>query len=208
MMDSNYKWLEWAKRIQSIAQIGLTYSKDKFDQQRYNQLRDISIDILNQYISLGEENVRNLFAGETGYQTPKVDVRAAVFKEDKILLVQEGPDMKWCMPGGWVDIDLSLKQAAVKEVREEAGVDCEPKRIISVFDRRLNATGPISHTIFTVFIQCEYLSGQFEENLETVDARFFPPNEIPELSENKTNLNQIRQCFEAKDVVLHEPTFE
>lgn len=207
-MESNHLWLEWAKSIQSIAQIGLTYAKDKFDQQRYSQLRDISIDILNRCTEIGEVKARDLFANETGYQTPKLDVRAAVFSGNKILLVQEEHDLKWCMPGGWIDIDNSIKEAAIKEVKEESGMDCNPRRIISVFDRRLNANGPTLHTIFTFFVQCDYLGGQFEKNLETTDARFFALEDIPVLSENRTTLDQIRQCFQAKDKALYETTFE
>lgn len=176
--------------------------------KRYNELRAISIEILSEYTGIDQVRVGDIFANETGYQTPKIDVRAAVFADDKILLVQEQHDSKWCMPGGWVDIDTSLKQTTMKEVKEEAGIDCIPKRIISVFDRRLNAAGPVLHTIFTFFIQCEYVSGQFEKNLETVDARFFTWDQIPELSPNKTTHDQILQCFLAKDQSIYEPTFE
>lgn len=124
------------------------------------------------------------------------------------LLVQESHDLKWCMPGGWIDIDNSIKEAAIKEVKEESGIDCAPSRIISVFDRRLNAASPALHTIFTFFVQCDYLGGQFEENLETIASGFFGLKEIPELSENKTTLEQIKQCFLAKGKPLYQTTFQ
>jgi ADP-ribose pyrophosphatase YjhB (NUDIX family) len=199
-MESNYKWLQWAKSIQSISQIGLTYAKDKFDIERYCKLRDISIDILNKYTEVGEVKLRELFINETGYQTPKVDVRAAVFSDSKILLVQEQNDLNWCMPGGWIDVECTLKQATIKEVKEESGLDCLPKRIISVYDRRLHAKRPVAYTIFTFFIECDLIAGKFEQNLETLDAKFFGLNDIPKhLAKDKTTIQQIKQCFLARN---------
>ena len=120
--DLSMKWLDWAKQIQSIAQIGLTYSKDVYDLERFRALRDISIDILDTYTYVGVDKVKLSFANETGYATPKVDIRVVVFEEDKILLVKEKADGAWALPGGWADIGYSPSEVAVKEVRERSRI--------------------------------------------------------------------------------------
>ena len=129
------KWLSWAKRLQSIAQAGLTYSKDKYDIERFQQIRDISIEILNEYTEISNEKIKDLFCNETGYQTPKVDIRGAVFKDGKILLVKESIDGRWSLPGGWAEVNLSVKENVIKELREETGLNVVPKRLIEVLDR-------------------------------------------------------------------------
>jgi Hydrolase of X-linked nucleoside diphosphate N terminal/NUDIX domain len=123
------KWLEWAKQIQSISQAGLAYSKDMYDLDRFEQLRNLSIEIMNAYTDVEIDKIKTLFASETGYATPKVDIRAVVFNEGKILLVKERTDHAWALPGGWADIGLSPKEVAVKEVMEESGYVVEPIRL-------------------------------------------------------------------------------
>lgn len=130
------KWLEWAKEIQSIAQAGLTYSKDVYDLERFEQLRNLSIEIIASHTELDKKIIKNLFANDTGYQTPKVDIRAVVFKENKILMVKENTDGGWSLPGGWGDVGFSPAEVAVKEVREEAGFDVEPIKLIGVLDKK------------------------------------------------------------------------
>lgn len=125
---------KWAMEIQSLAQAGLTYGKDKFDLERYERLREISAEMMAFKTDLPIEKVRELFCGETGYQTPKVDTRAAVFKDGKLLLVHES-NGKWALPGGWCDFDRSVAENTVKETKEEAGLDVEPKFLIAVQDR-------------------------------------------------------------------------
>lgn len=108
-------WLEWAKQIQAISQAGLAYSKDMYDLERFEMLRELSVDILSRYTEVETEKVRSLFANDTGYATPKVDVRGAVFQDDRILLVRERIDGAWALPGGWADIGLSPKEVVVKK---------------------------------------------------------------------------------------------
>jgi hypothetical protein len=116
-----HKWLEWAKQIQAIAQAGLAYSKDVYDIERFQQLRELSIEIMAEHTETNKELIRTLFANETGYQTPKVDVRGVIFQDNKILLVKEKIDKKWTLPGGWADIGLTPAEAVKKEIFEEAG---------------------------------------------------------------------------------------
>jgi ADP-ribose pyrophosphatase YjhB (NUDIX family) len=202
------KWLEYAKKLQSIAQSGLTYSNDKYDIERFEQIREISVDILNNYTEINHEKLRDLFANETGYQTPKIDVRAAVFKEDKILMVRETNDGKWSLPGGWADIDTSLKEAIIKEVLEEAGLAVVPKRIISILDYRKHHIHPLPYGIYKFFIECELINGQFSENIETSESAYFNFDELPQLSLNRNTNEQIKLCFDTRHKKLHETIFD
>ena len=132
------QWLEWAKELQFIAQAGLTYSKDVFDIERFERIREIAAEMLSLQSGIPIEKVKNLFCNETGFQTPKLDTRAAIFKDDKILLVKE-KNGTWSLPGGWVDINQSIKTNTEKEVKEEAGLNVKAIRLIAIQDRNLQA---------------------------------------------------------------------
>ena len=131
----NDKWLEFAIRIQSIAQAGLQYGKDRFDKERYEELRLIAAEMMSLKTDIPVEKVRDLFCNEEGYQTPKVDTRAALFIDGKILLVHEN-NGTWSLPGGWCDVDQSAASNSVKEVYEETGLTVQPEKIIAVQDWR------------------------------------------------------------------------
>jgi len=126
------KWLKWASELQSIAQAGLTFSTDNYDRDRYEKIRTLSVEILHEYTDVDHDKIRDLFASETGYQTPKVDIRAVVFKGEQILMVKEKIDGNWSLPGGWADVNTSVSESAVRECLEEAGAVVIPKRIIAV----------------------------------------------------------------------------
>lgn len=204
----NKKWLQWAKQLQSIAQSGLAFSKNEFDIERFERIRNLSIEIMSEYTQLSNEKVRTLFANESGYQTPKIDVRAAVFKDDRILLVKEKKDNKWSLPGGFADIDLSVSENAKKESMEEAGANVQPKRIIAVLDRNKYVKDDYPYSIYKVFIECEYIDGCYTDNLETSSAKFFDFNNLPELSVGRNTKDQIKMCFEARESEIFEPIFD
>ena len=138
----NTKWLEWAKELQAIAQAGLTYSTDVFDRERFEMIRDMSVEMMAYQTHEKQSVIRDLFANEVGYATPKVDVRAVIFKNDCILLVKEKADGKWSLPGGWGDIGLTPSEVAVKEVREEAGFDVKAHKLLAVFDKKCHPHPP------------------------------------------------------------------
>ena len=202
------KWLEIAKKLQSIAQAGLEYSKDKYDLERFEEIRKLSIDIMENYTDMEREKIKNLFAGETGYQTPKIDIRAAIFHENKILMVKEKLDNKWSLPGGWADIDLSIRENLIKEAMEEAGAKIIPERILAVYDRNRNTNMLFPHSVYKIFVQCKYLESSFVENIETEETGFFSADNLPELSETRNTELQIKMCFKHKDSRLHEPYFD
>ena len=135
------KWLQWAIEIQAIAQAGLTYGRDAYDKERYARLREIAAEMVASQTELPVEKVRGLFCNETGYQTPKVDTRAAVFQKDRILLVQEA-NGTWSLPGGWCDVNRSVAENTVKETLEEAGLRVREERLIAVQDRNRHNPPP------------------------------------------------------------------
>ena len=192
--------ISWARELQSLAQAGLRYSRDKFDMERFGRIREISAEMLSALTDEPIEKVRDIFLCEKGYQTPKIDVRAAIIRDDKTLLVREN-DGRWSMPGGWADVGLSASENAVKESREDAGALVRPLRLIALQDwQKNNGNGkeyPIS--VYKIFILCEYLDGCFEENIETTACGWFGSDELPELSYEKNTPEQIKMCFDAAE---------
>ncbi len=195
-MDKNEKWLKWAVELQSLAQAGLYYGKDRFDLERYERIRDIAAEMISYKTEIPVEKVKDLFCNETGYQTPKLDTRAAIFQEDKILLVQEN-NGTWSMPGGWVDVDVSVGENVVKEVKEEAGLDVTTDLVVAIQDREKHNLPVYAHKVCKVFVLCSVTGGSFEKNIETVESRYFGLDELPRLATEKNNKEQIRMCFEA-----------
>lgn len=199
------KWLEWAKEIQAISQAGLAYSKDIYDIERFEQLRDLSVSILHEYTEIEHDKIRSLFASDTGYPTPKVDVRGVVFQNGEILLVRERLDGAWALPGGWADVGLSAKEVAVKEIKEESGYDAHPTRLLAVLDKKFHDHPPASQHVYKMFIRCELTGGQATGGLETSEVAFFGEDDLPELSLERNTEGQIKAMFEylrnpAKDV--------
>lgn len=195
-MNKNEKWLEWAVELQSLAQAGLTYGKDVYDRERYERIRDISAEILSYKTDISVEKVKNLFCNEVGYQTPKLDTRAAVFEHEKILLVKEN-NGRWSLPGGWVDVNLSVKENTVKEVKEESGLDVTADRIIAIQDRDRHNLPAYAYGVCKIFVLCSVLGGEFEKNIETTEFRYFNKAELPELATEKNTKEQIEMCFNA-----------
>ncbi|MDW0111160.1 NUDIX hydrolase [Sporosarcina aquimarina] len=195
------KWLEWAKQLQSIAQAGLTYSKDKYDLERFEMIRDISVEMLSLQTDIDKTIVKELFANETGYATPKIDVRAVVFKNNKILMVKEEADGVWALPGGWGDIGLSPSEVAVKEVQEESGYDVKAIKLIGLLDKNFHPHPSSAYHVYKVFIQCEITGGEPKTGIETSAVGFFAENELPELSVARNTESQIQLAFKH----LHNP---
>jgi ADP-ribose pyrophosphatase YjhB (NUDIX family) len=202
------KWLQWASQLQSIAQAGLTFSRDRYDLDRYEQIRNLSIEILHEYTDMDQGKIRDLFANETGYQTPKVDIRAAVFKEGKILLVKEKVDGKWSLPGGWADVNSSVTESVERECLEEAGARVKPTRIIAIHLANKHNNQDFLYTIYKIIVECELIENNFKENTETLDAGFFEADDLPELSVNRNTHGQINLCFEAKNHKVFETIFD
>lgn len=206
-MKNKEQWLEWAVELQSLAQAGLTYGKDVYDKERYERIRDISAEMMAHKTDIPFEKVKGLFCNETGYQTPKLDTRAAIFEDDKILLVRENSG-KWSLPGGWVDVNVSVKENTIKEVKEEAGLDVTADKIIAVQDRAKHNLPIYAYGVCKVFVLCSVVGGEFEANIETTGFEYFAENELPELAEEKNNEEQIKMCFKAYRSKAWETQFD
>lgn len=207
MDERDLRWLDWAKELQFLAQSGLAYCRDPFDIERFGRIRAISAEIMSEYSGIPTERVMDLFCGEEGYQTPKLDTRAAIFSGDTILLVREQSGA-WALPGGWVDAMESVRSNTIKEVREEAGLEVEPSRLIALQDRRQHNQPPYAYNICKVFVLCRVIRGSFVPNTETTESRYFGLDELPELATEKVTKEQIALCFRAKDDEHWQPTFD
>lgn len=189
-------WLTWAIEIQSIAQNGLAYCKNIYDIERYERLRDIAAEMLSYKTDIPVEKVKSLFCHEQGYQTPKIDSRAAIFKHDKILLVQEN-DGLWSLPGGWVDVLETIDSNTVKEVKEEAGLDVKPRFLIAIHAQHKRNYPPFAYRVLKAFVMCELLGGKFQHNSETLQSAYFALDELPEMNNEKNTKEQVELCFQA-----------
>ena len=193
------KWLRWAGELQFLAQCALAYCSDPYDIERFERIREISAEMVSELGDVPLDRVKATFCAGTGYQTPKLDTRAAVIKNRKILLVQESTG-EWALPGGWVDYDQTVRSNAVKEVLEEAGMVVEPVRLIALFDHNRRNHTDFPSNICSAYVLCEYRSGAFRPNTETIACGFFDRGSLPEpLVTAKTTREQIDLCFRAAE---------
>ncbi|HUW13321.1 MAG TPA: NUDIX hydrolase N-terminal domain-containing protein [Anaerolineae bacterium] len=185
-------WLDWSRRIQALSQTGLAYSDNGFDTERYQQLMNIAAEILESHTGLAKEPLVQDFLGQLGYATPKVDVRGAMVREGRILLVQEQIDQHWAMPGGWADIGDSPSEVVVREVWEETGLHVTPRKLIGVFDANRQPPFEVYHAYKLLFL-CDIDSGTPGISNETLDVGFFPFDDLPPLSLNRTSERNLAE---------------
>lgn len=189
--------MEWAKRLQAIAQNGLTFAEDHFDVERYEQVRRIAAEMLADKADANVEDVLDLFVREKDYATPKVDVRGAAFRKGRILLVKECSDGKWSLPGGWADVGESPSESVEREVWEESGFRVKAKRLAAVYDRSKHPHKPLMHYhVYKLFFLCEITGGEATTSDETEEIAFFDEGDLPELSITKILPEQIARMFE------------
>jgi ADP-ribose pyrophosphatase YjhB (NUDIX family) len=194
-LNMDARWADWASRLNAIAQNGLTYAQDPFDRERYATLRNIAADIISQHTGVETDVVRDFFAREEGYATPKVDVRGVVFREGALLFVKEPDEGLWSLPGGWADVGESPREAVVREVFEESGYTTRAVKLLALYDRNKHPHPPFPHHAYKLFIRCELLSEVPAGSAET-EAGFFEENALPELSVARVTAEQIARLFE------------
>lgn len=202
------KWLDWAQRIQAISQSGIAFSKDVYDLERYDALREISVEIMQEHTGMEMQKVKDLFAGEKGYQTLKMDVRGAVFHEGKILMVKENSDDKWSLPGGFCDIGLSPAENIVKEIQEEAGFKVVPTKLLALLDMNKHSHPPQPFHYYKLFIRCEIVGGEATNGIETSGVDFFRADDLPQLSLNRNVMPQLQMLFEFASDPAKETVFD
>ena len=203
MMSENYKrWFDWAREIEAISQTGLHYAANEFDRQRYHRLMEISVEMFSAKVNLDAESLMDIFSKQLGYLTPKVDVRAAVFFDKKLLMVKERVDGGWTMPGGWADVGDIPSKAAEREAQEEAGYTVKAKKLIGVYDANRSEPLELFHAYKLVYL-CDLIGGVPTTSYETDEVAFFELNDIPtNLSGERTRPRHIQDAF----AVLLDPT--
>jgi ADP-ribose pyrophosphatase YjhB (NUDIX family) len=191
-------WLDWAKRLQAIAQAGLTYTEGAYDRERYRALSEIAVEIMANHSDIDVERIRDLFANETGYTTPKVDVRGVAFNDaGEVLLVRETSDGGWTLPGGWADVQTSPAENVTKEVEEESGFRTRAVKLLAVYDRsRHPHVPPFPHHVYKLFFLCEIIGGEPRGSIETSEVGFFGEDDLPELSVSRVLPAQVTRFFE------------
>jgi ADP-ribose pyrophosphatase YjhB (NUDIX family) len=192
-------WLELARRFQALAQIGLAYCKDPYDRERYQEIRLLAAEMIARGTGLEDAApILDLFKTELGYATPKIGVRAAVFDQERILLVRERKDGLWTVPGGWADIGDAPSIAAIHEVKEESGYDVVVKKLAAFYDQDQPKHGhpPMLYHVYTAFFLCELRGGAAAESWETSAVDFFEEKKLPSLSLSRITPVQVQHMFD------------
>lgn len=196
---SEPSWLIMGRELRAIAQIGLTFSKDPFDRQRFERIRELAASLLAQGADTDEATLLEVFLGDAGYATPKVDVRGAVFRDGGLLLVREISDGRWTLPGGWADVNQTPAECVVREVREESGFECRAVKLAAVHDYRKRNPPRNVDSIYKLFFICELTGGSARGSEETSEVAFFPRHELPPLSLGRSTPEQIELMFRHRD---------
>jgi ADP-ribose pyrophosphatase YjhB (NUDIX family) len=191
------EWLAWAREIQATAQTGLAFCREHYDRERYEALQDLAARIVAARGGGDPARIADLFGAETGYATPKVDVRGAAFRDGRILMVREAVDNdRWTLPGGWADVNLTPAENVVKEMREESGFEVRVRKLAAVWDRTRQGHTPQLFQAYKFFFICEVTGGAAATSSETTEVRFFGEHEIPDdLSLGRVLPHQIARMF-------------
>lgn len=186
--------LNIAKRMRSMAEVGLMYSKIGYDIDRYKELKEISFELMSAISVQPIEQIKEAFKDPLEYPTPNVDVRGMVTNEtNQVLLVKEAIDGKWTLPGGWCEIGMTPKENIVKEMKEETGLDVEVHRLLAVFDKKCHPHPPQSHYVYKLAFECKVVgSPEFKPDYEITDIGYFDIDKLPKLSKDRILENQLQ----------------
>lgn len=206
--ESPKHWIEIAKKINSIAQTGLTFTKDPFDKERYEELLELSIQIMSNLTNIDSQKLKFVFNRDAGYLTPKISVRAVIIEGNKIMLVKEKSDNKWSLPGGYAEAGMTPGEIAVNEVKEESGYDVKPIRILGLIDYNQHQDKPFPFDVYQLFMECEIIGGHPQPGLETSAVEFFDAKKLPELSTRRVTKEQVLKMFELQENRNLDPIFD
>ncbi len=191
-----FLWLDWISEASALVQAGLTYTENEFDTERYNRLRAMLAELTAEVVHHPAKEIESLFSFEKGYPTPKLDVRAFVLRNNQLLLARERADNCWSLPGGWVDINHSPAESAIKETLEETGFQVQVVKLLAVWDKQKHDHPPQWPHIHKYFFHCEILSGMPKPNIEISEIDFFPIDKLPPLSTPRVTEKQILRLYE------------
>src|ERR1700733_3121940 len=192
-------WLSWTRELQAIAQTGLAFTRDPYDRVRYEALRGLASKIMAAHTATPAERIDDLFAGETGYATPKVGVRGAGFDEQNRPLMVRGiaDGGRWTLPGGWAEVNLTPAENVVKEMREESGFEVRVRKLAAVWDRSRQGHPGRVFSCCRLFFICDIVGGAAATSLETSGVGWFAEHELPDdLSLGRVLPQQLRRMFE------------
>ena len=192
----DYRWLHWAQQLQAVAQTGDAYANNDFDRQRYDLVRNIAAAMMAAGASAEPGELLELFQRERGYATPRMDVRAAVFRDERILMVQERSDGLWTLPGGFADVGDSPSFAVEREVQEESGFTAKAIKLVALFDRNRHPHPPFALHLWKAFFLCELQGGTARPSIETSAVEFFAADDLPPLSQGRVSVGQLQLMFE------------
>jgi len=188
------KWIGWAREIFSLSQAGLTYSRNEFDLARYKRLQEITAEMIESQSETSKESALESFSMQAGYITPKIDVRGAVVRDNKILLIQERTDGRWAMPGGWADLGNAPASVAEREVWEESGYRVKAGKVVAIIDANRIEPMEFYHAFKIIFL-CKLIGGEPRTSNETVAVDFFELDNLPPLSMFRTNNDMLQEVF-------------
>jgi len=188
--------LKWVHRLQTITQAGLTYTRDPYDRQRYELLQELTAEIAASMAAPSSASWLEIIRAEKGYATPKVDVRAVVEQNGKLLFMRESSDGLWSLPGGWADIGESPSRIAEREVLEETGFEVTASKLLALYDKARHDHPPEFWYCYKLFVRCELRGGAPTRGIETLDTDFFGVSELPPLSTARVTQAQVRRMFE------------
>jgi ADP-ribose pyrophosphatase YjhB (NUDIX family) len=194
MNTKHPRWIDWAREIFALSQAGLTYSGNEFDIVRYKRLQEISAEMIESQSDISKESALESFSMQAGYATPKIDVRGAVIRDDKILLIQERMDGCWAMPGGWADLGDAPASVAEREVWEESGYRVKAEKVVAVIDANRIEPMEFYHAFKIIFL-CKLIGGEPHISHEILAVDFFDLEELPPLSSFRTNEEMLQEVF-------------
>jgi ADP-ribose pyrophosphatase YjhB (NUDIX family) len=191
------QWLRIARELRAIAQTGLAFTADRFDRQRYDRVRELAASMLARGSGENYDVIIDILRRDSGYATPKVDVRGAAFVDGRVLLVREISDGKWTLPGGWADVNQSAAECVVREIAEESGFEAKTLKLAAVRDYQKSGHPPRNvDSIYKMFFICEITGGSPRASDETSEAAFFPREALPPLSLGRTTAAQVERMFQ------------
>jgi len=189
--------LESVKRIKSLAEAGIVFTNNPYDEERFEELREISLHLLSEISGATFNTLNQFYLPAKDYPTPKIDIRGMVLNEkNEVLMVKEKEDNCWSLPGGWGDIGYTPTEVIIKEIKEETGLEVKVDRLLAVYDKRCHPHPPQPFYVYKMVFYCVAEGGVMDPAFDISSVKYFPVNKLPMLSEDRILKTQIEQLHE------------